>query len=148
MKVILTENVAKVGRKFDIVDVAPGYARNFLLTKNLAEAVTEKSAKRVAELHRQKSILETKAKEILAGALKGGKGIAIMFTAKANEEGHLFAGIDRAMIAEKASAQLNAEVTPNMVELEKPIKTLGETKVVISAHGASVDAVVSVSKED
>ncbi len=147
MKVILTENVAKVGRKFDIVEVAAGYARNFLLPQNLAEAVTEKSAKRVAELHRQKTALETKAKEILTGALKGGKGIAIMFSAKANDEGHLFAGIDRAMIAEKASLALNAEVTADMVELEKSIKAIGETKVTITAHGTSIEAVVSVTKE-
>ena len=145
MKVILTENVAKVGRKYDIVDVAAGYARNFLLARNLGEAVTEKSAKRVAELHRKKEMAESKAKEILAVALKGGKGIVLTFTAKANEEGHLFAGIDKAMIAEKASVALHAEVTADMVELEKSIKALGETKVVITAHGASVDAVVSVS---
>jgi len=147
MKVILTENVAKVGRKFDIVEVAPGYARNFLLPKNLGEAVTEKSAKRVAELHRKKEVLEAKAKELLAYALKGGKGIALLFTAKANEEGHLFAGIDRSMIAEKASEALKAEVTADMVELEKPIKELGEKTIKITAHGSSVDAVVSVSKE-
>lgn len=147
MKVILTENVAKVGRKFDIVDVAPGYARNFIIARNLGEAVTEKSAKRVAELHRQKALVEQKQKDILASALKGGKGIALTFTAKANEEGHLFAGIDKAMIAAKASEALNAEVTADMVELEKSIKAVGETKVVISAHGASVDAVVSVSAE-
>ena len=147
MKVILTENVAKVGRKFDIVDVAPGYARNFIIARNLCEAVTEKSAKRVAELHRQKAIVDQKQKDILASALKGGKGIALTFTAKANEEGHLFAGIDKAMIAAKASEALNAEVTADMVELEKSIKAVGETKVTITAHGASVDAVVSVSAE-
>ena len=147
MKVILTENVAKVGRKFDIVDVAPGFARNFLLARNVAEAVTEKTAKRVAELHRQKAVIEQKAKDILAKALAGGKGIVLTFTAKANEEGHLFAGIDKAMIAEEASKALNAEVTAAMVDLEKPIKAVGETKVSISAHGASVDAVVSVSAE-
>jgi large subunit ribosomal protein L9 len=147
MKVILTENVAKVGRKYDIVDVAPGYARNFLLARNLAEAVTEKSAKRVAELQRLKSQAETKAKEILSAALKGGKGIVLTFAAKANEEGHLFAGIDRAMIAEKASEALNAEVTQDMIDLEKPVKSVGETKITISAHGQTVDAVVSVTKE-
>lgn len=147
MKIILTENVAKVGQKYDIVEVAPGYARNFLLARNLGEAVTEKSAKRVAELHRKKEVLEAKAKELLSSALKGGKGIALTFTAKANEEGHLFAGIDRAMIAEKAGEALNAEITPDMIELEKPIKELGEKTITISAHGSSVQAVVSVSKE-
>jgi large subunit ribosomal protein L9 len=147
MKVILTENVAKVGRKYDIVEVTPGYARNFLLARNLGEAVTEKSAKRVAELHRKKEVVEAKAKELLASALKGGKGIALTFTAKANDEGHLFAGIDRAMIAEKASEVLNAEVTANMVELEKPIKELGEKTITITAHGSSVEAVISISKE-
>jgi large subunit ribosomal protein L9 len=147
MKVILIENVAKVGRKYDIVDVAPGYARNFLLPKNLGEAVTEKSAKRVAELHRKKETEDAKAKEILTAALKGGKGIVLSFTAKANEEGHLFAGIDRAMIAEKASEALSAEVTASMVELEKPIKNVGETKVTITAHESSVTAVVTVSAE-
>jgi large subunit ribosomal protein L9 len=147
MKVILTENVAKVGRKYDIVDVAAGYARNFLLPRNLGEAVTEKSAKRVASLQHMKTQEEAKQKEILSAALKGGKGIVLSFTAKANEEGHLFAGIDRAMIAEKASEALSAEVTASMVELEKPIKNVGETKVTITAHESSITAVVSVSAE-
>jgi large subunit ribosomal protein L9 len=147
MKVILLENVAKVGRKYEVVEVTPGYARNFLMPKNLGDSVTPASAGRVASLRREKEMIEKKHHEALEKALSGKGELVITFTAKANEEGHLFAGIDKEMIAEKVSGALGAEVTSGMVDLEKPIKEVGSKKVEISANGKKATILVNVSAE-
>ena len=63
MKVILLSDVAKVGKKYDIVDVAPGYARNFLLARGLGEVITKINGKRVAELTKKREVEKKKQNE-------------------------------------------------------------------------------------
>ena len=129
MKVILLDNVKNVGKKFELTEVKAGYARNFLFARGLAEAVTKSSAKRVAELQHKKDAEGKRVAEKLENAFKGIKGLMLNFTRKANEEGHLYAGVTKDEIAEDLAALIKAEITGGHIMLEKPIKEIGEHTV-------------------
>lgn len=129
MKVILLSDVKKVGKKYDVVDVAPGFARNFLFAKGTAEAVTKSTAKRVAEMVKKRELEAKRQHELLEKALLGMKDAVIMFARNANEEGHLYAGVTAGDIAEELGKQIGAAVMAEHIELEKPLKALGEFSV-------------------
>ncbi len=129
MEVILLSDVPKVGKKYDLVNVAPGYARNFLLTRGLAEVITKSSAKRVAELQKRRKAEAQHQEELLAKAFAGVKNAVVTVKRSANEEGHLYAGVNGAELAVLLGTAIGATITPEHIVLEKAIKTLGEHTV-------------------
>ena len=137
MQVILLDNVAKVGKKYEVIDVAPGYGRNFLLPRGLAEIITKKNVGHIASLRSERALIVANEEALLGKALAGAKDLVLTFTVKANEQGHLFAGITREAIAEKLSAALSIEIDADTISLPKHIKEVGD-------HG--VDLVVKDKK--
>ena len=126
MKVILLSDVTKVGKKYDIVDVAPGYARNFLLARGLGEAITKINGKRVADLAKKREVEKKKQSDLLERSLTGVAKVSITLTRKANEEGHLYAGITRDELAQLLGKEVGTSYTEDHIDLEKPIKQVGE----------------------
>jgi len=128
MKVLLQKNVAKLGNIGDVVDVKPGYARNYLLPQGLAVQPTEANMRAIEaakqkyleELAKLRSELEAKAK------LADGKEVTI--SARANEEGHLYGSIGPAQIVAALAAE-NVFVEPEQVVLEHPIRQLDKYEV-------------------
>lgn len=147
MKVILLADVKNVGKKYELVDVAPGYARNFLFAKGFAEAVTKSNAKRVADLQAKRQAELKKQTEMLESAIKGMKDVIVPFVRKATEEGHLYAGVTREEIAEALSAALNVVVSPEHIALERPIKTLGSHEVEVAFGEKTGKFTVGVTEE-
>jgi len=129
MKVILIETVPKVGKKYDIIDVAPGYARNFLFARGLAEAITKSSAKRVAELQKRREVETKRQDDLLAKSFAGVKSAVITVKRPANEEGHLYAGVTAEDLAVELGTAIGATITVEHIVLEKAIKELGEHTV-------------------
>ncbi len=129
MKVILLSDVKNVGKKYDLVDVAPGYARNFLFARELGEAVTKSSAKRVADLQKKRALEAKRQEELLEKAFAGVKDATITLKRTANEEGHLYAGVTRDDLALELSKAIGATLAPDHIDLEKPLKALGEFTV-------------------
>jgi large subunit ribosomal protein L9 len=148
MKVILLSDVKNVGKKYELVDVAPGYARNFLFAKGFAEAVTKQNAKRVADLLAKRAAEKKKQAELLEGAIKGMKDVVVSFTRKATEEGHLYAGVTREEIAEALSAALSVVVSPEHIALERPIKEIGSHEVEVAFGEKTGKFVVKVTEEE
>ena len=148
MKVILLDNVAKVGKKYDIVDVAPGYARNFLFARGHGEAITKSSAKRVAELSRKRELEKTHQDGLLEKAFAGLKNAVITLKRSANEEGHLYAGISKEELAEELGKAVGASFTGEHVTLEKSIKMVGEftVPVLLSGKEGAFKVVVEAEK--
>ena len=101
MKVILLSDVPNVGKKYDVADVKPGFARNFLFARNLGEAVTKSTAKRVAELTKKREAEKIQQEELLKGAFKKVGNAVITIKRKANAEGHLYAGVTKEELAEE-----------------------------------------------
>lgn len=147
MQVILLSDVTKVGKRYDIVDVAPGYARNFLFAQGLAEAVTKANAKRVAELTKKREVEKKKQEELLEKAFGKVKGAKVTITKKANEEGHLYAGITKEEIAEALGKAVGGSFVAEHVDLEKPIKEVGEFTVPVMLGDKSAEFTVVVVAE-
>jgi large subunit ribosomal protein L9 len=148
MEVILREDVEKLGHRGQIVRVAPGFARNFLLPRRLAVAATE-SNKKIVEQERQAG-LRREAKEI-ADAQELAKmmsNVKIEIRQKAGENDQLFGSVTAKDIAEALEAQ-KYTIDRKKIQLEEPIKTLGEHKVAVRLHReVTLEIPVTVLKEE
>ena len=148
MEVILREDVEKLGSRGQLVKVAPGYARNFLLPKRLAVAATEAN-KKIVEQERQ-AALRREAKEAneaqeLAKLLAP---VSVTIMQKAGENDQLFGSVTSADIAAKLEEQ-KFHIERKKIVLHDPIKQLGEHTVTLKLHReVSVDIKVNVVKED
>jgi len=133
MQVILKQNVNKLGHRGQVVDVAPGYARNYLLPKGIAVKATAGSLKQL-ELVREKIELEEaqKRKEHQLVAEKLAAATPVI-EASANEEGHLYGSVGPREIAEKLQ-ELGFEISAAQVELERHIKQVGEFKANVDLY--------------
>jgi large subunit ribosomal protein L9 len=148
MDVILREDIEKLGTRGQLVKVAPGYARNFLLPKKMAVAATE-SNKKIVEQERQ-AYLRREAKVIgEAGELgKLMESVVVTITQKAGENGQLFGSVTSKDIADALEAQ-SYTIERRKIVLEEPIKSLGEFKVPIRLHrDVTVEIAVNVVKEE
>lgn len=143
MKVILQENLDNLGQIGDIVKVAPGYARNYLLPKGFAIEATDKNAKALEHAKRQLAYKKNKALEaakLLAGKLEA---LAINLTHQAGEEGKLFGSVTNMEIAAFLKAN-GFEIDRKKIVLAEPIKQLGEYTVPVKIH-PEVSATVKVT---
>lgn len=133
MEVILREDVKSLGKAGELVKVKPGYARNFLLPKGLAYEATEGNRKRIlAESKARMAKLEHEAGEARAMAAKLG-GVSLSLTRKAGEGDRLFGSITAQDLADALAAQGHA-VDKRKIELEHPIKTIGQHTVPVRLH--------------
>ncbi len=143
IEVILREDVKSLGRAGELVRVRPGYARNYLLPHGLAYEASEGNKKRIAAETRAREArgqVERAGAEQLASTLSG---VALTLSGKAGEEGKLFGSITAQDIAEALAAKGHT-VDRRKIELEHPIKTLGQHTVAVRVH-PEVHANVQVS---
>ena len=147
MKVILLQDVENLGSKWEIKEVADGYARNFLISKNLAKPATPSE---VEEAERLRAIAEEKAQKELESFEKIASqldGYELKISVPTGDERQLYEGVG----AQKISAALKEEgysVTPKQVKIKEPIKELGEFPVTIEfEHGLEADIRVIVETE-
>jgi large subunit ribosomal protein L9 len=126
MKVILLKDVPKIGRKYETKNVSDGHATNFLIPKGLAEVATGGALKRVENLKVQEGEEKKVKEDLLMKNLDDISGVTVEMIEKANEQGHLFAGIHSDEIIPALKEQTHLEVLPEHIILDKPIKTVGE----------------------
>ena len=130
MQIILQEDVEKLGHRGDVVEVASGYARNFLLPRKLAIEATagnKKALERIRGALAKKTATELSAAEKQAELLNG---VTLSFSRKTGENEQLFGSVTSADVAEALAAQ-NFRVDKRQVQLADPIKVLGEYPVTI-----------------
>ncbi|HEX6990639.1 MAG TPA: 50S ribosomal protein L9 [Gemmatimonadales bacterium] len=143
IEVILRDDVKSLGKAGELVRVRPGYARNYLLPQGLAYEATEGNRKRIAAETRARSArlsAEKDGAEALAARLSG---VTLSLTGNAGEEGKLFGSITTSDIAAALKAQ-GFEVDRRRIDLDQPIKSLGEHMVPIRVH-PEVEAKVRVT---
>lgn len=147
MRVILLQDVEKLGKKYDAKRVANGYARNFLIPKGLAKKADKES---LLWLEKQKEVLAKKAEEDLkknqelASAVDGQE---IIIPVKIGEEDQLFESITAQKISEKLKEK-GFTVRKSQIDLAEPIKELGEFPVKIKfAHNLEIEIRVIVTEE-
>jgi large subunit ribosomal protein L9 len=143
MKIILQSEVEKLGAPGDIVQVADGYARNYLIPRGLAAPAT-KGAVRHAE--RLKSGHEERLRRARADAEATAARLAktpVRISAQAGEDGRLFGSITAQDVADELSKALDEQVDRRRIHLDEPIRSLGAHEVQIHLH-PEVDATVTV----
>jgi large subunit ribosomal protein L9 len=148
MEVILREDVEKLGTRGQVVKVAPGYARNFLLPKRMAVAATEAN-KKIVEQERQAHLRkEAKLQSEAQDLAKIMTGATVRIAQKAGENDQLFGSVTSKDIAEALAAQ-NYNIDRRRILLEDPIRQLGEYKVAVRLHkDVTVEVTVVVAKEE
>jgi large subunit ribosomal protein L9 len=147
MEVILREDIERLGTRGEVVKVAPGYARNNLMPKRLAVAATD-SNRKIVEQERQAHLrrdvkLQSEAQDLakLLGA------VTITISRKAGENDQLFGSVTATDIADALAAQ-KYTVDRRKIQLDEPIRTLGEHKIPVRLHKDVVaDVTVNVSRE-
>lgn len=144
MKVILLQNVPKVGKKYELVEVAPGYARNFLVARSLAEVVTRSNVGRIEELQKRRAAEAAKEAARLAQAVTALAGSTIEFAREANEDGHLYAQVTAGDIAHAIELSKEVAIPAAQIHIASHIKSLGEHKVEIALGEKKVEVTVNV----
>ena len=147
MKVILIEDVKKLGKKGDVVDVSDGYARNMLLPKKLG---VEATSKNLNDLKLQKAHQQKLAQNSLEAAQAFAKNLEnkeVVLTLKVGEGGKTFGSVSAKEISEAAQKQLGMTLDKKKLQLERPIKALGTTLVPLRLHPDVTAEVKVVVKE-
>ena len=151
MKVVLLGEIKGKGGEGDVVDVAQGYAANYLFPKKLAVAATKGTLKQLEE--RRNNIEKREAVRIAdANTLKETlEGKSVVVDAKVGDEGVLFGSVTSAMIADAVKAQLGVELDRKRIELGKPIKMAGSHEVAVSLYReirATLTVLVGVTADE
>jgi large subunit ribosomal protein L9 len=133
MQVILRQKIDNLGNQGDVVDVKPGYGRNYLIPKGLAYEATQANVRRIeAERARHARVEAETLSEARQQAARF-EGVSLTFHARAGQEGKLFGSITSADIVERLAEQ-GIEVDRRSIELDEPIKALGVTSVPVRIH--------------
>jgi large subunit ribosomal protein L9 len=148
MEVILREDIEKLGGRGQVVKVAAGYARNFLLPKRLAVEATD-SNRKIVEQERQAHLRkEAKQKGEAEDLSKLLGGVSVTIMQKAGEADQLFGSVTSKDVADALAAK-NFTIDRRKVHLEEPIKQLGEFKVPVRLHkDVTAEITVNVVREE
>lgn len=133
MEIILKRDVENLGEAGQVVDVKPGYARNYLIPRGFAMRATEGNRRRLDEERRHIRRAEGRERERAEGLAEKLDGLAMTFTVLAGEGGKLFGSVTSADIADHLASE-GLEVDRRTIELEEPIKELGVYQVPIRLH--------------
>ncbi|MGA3039804.1 MAG: 50S ribosomal protein L9 [Bryobacteraceae bacterium] len=148
MEVILREDIERLGNRGQVVKVANGYARNFLLPKRLAVAATDANRK-IVEQERQAHLRrEAKQKGEAEDLSKLLSGVTVTIAQKAGENDQLFGSVTSKDVADALAAK-NFTIDRRKVLLDEPIKQLGEFKIPVRLHkDVTAEVTVQVVKEE
>jgi large subunit ribosomal protein L9 len=133
MQVILRDKIENLGNAGDVVEVKPGYGRNYLIPKGLAY---EASAANVRRMEAERAAQGRRDAETLSEARERAavlEGVSLTFHARAGQEGKLFGSITSSDIADKLTEQ-GVQIDRRTIELDEPIKSLGVTSVPVRLH--------------
>lgn len=147
MKIILLQDIDKLGKKYEVREVAAGFARNHLIPKGLAKIADEANLK---WLEKEKEIIQKQVEEELQKVQDLASmidGLEVTIAVKVGEEGQLFESITAWKISEKLK-EMGFEIAREQIRLAEPIKELGEFPVKISfEHNLEADIRVIVIEE-
>lgn len=146
MKVILLQDVAKIGRRTEVVNVPDGYAQNKLIPKKLAEPATPANLKKISRLHAGNMASKEVEKATFAAAKTSLAAFTPTISTEANEKGHLFKAVSSDDIIASA---INGGVTlpKDMLHIDAPIKELGEHSVKLQYDGEEMSFKINVVKK-
>lgn len=133
MKVILTQPHPRLGEAGDVVEVKDGYARNYLIPRNLAIPATKGNLKQVEAIKRRQMTLEQKRKEKLMALAEKLSRISVDLVVEVDENDRLFGSITPGQIAEALQKQ-GFDIDKKQIVIEEPIETLGVYNITVKLH--------------
>ncbi len=131
MKVILLQDVAGTGKKWEIKEVKGGYGRNYLISRNLAVLATESNIKDIKLKQEQGTQKKALQEDLFLKSLESLKESALIVEKKVNEKGHLYDALDAKEVADLIAEKLKGEIPTEYIKLEKPIKEIGKHKITV-----------------
>jgi len=134
MRVVLQKDVPRLGRQGDEVEVADGYARNYLLPQGLAVVPTPANRDRIAAIRRQAEKVEAERRAQFETLQQELQGRELVFEVRVAKEGHLYGSVHAHLIAQELQRQ-GFPIEPEAVRLEEPIKAIGDYPVRIHLYG-------------
>lgn len=147
MKVILLQDVENVGKKYELKEVKPGFARNFLVPNNMAKLATKQNVK---WLESKREVIKKEAEEDLKKSQELASkidGIEVTMTVKVGNEGQLFESINNVKVLEKLK-EMGFEIKKSQIKLEEPIKSTGEFPIKINlSHNLEAEITLIVTGE-
>ncbi|MGE5894681.1 MAG: 50S ribosomal protein L9 [bacterium] len=147
MKVILKEDVSNLGNIGDIVNVATGYARNYLIPRNLAVEANPRNLKTFEHVKRVVAVKAEKVKKEKHSLADKLSSLKLTFVAKAGDDGKLFGSITSMDIQKELSSQ-GIEIDRKKIHVEPPIKRIGEFRVPVKLHSdIAAELQIEVTKE-
>ncbi|MGN6185681.1 MAG: 50S ribosomal protein L9 [Thermoanaerobaculia bacterium] len=133
MKVILTEEIRGLGTRGDVVTVKDGYARNYLIPKNMAQEASAGNLKAIEHQRRKWALLAQQEKDAAQKAADRVKGVKLQIEKRVGEHGHLFGSVTTNEIADALAAK-GIDVDKRRIELASPIKNVGVHDVEVRLH--------------
>lgn len=143
MKVVLRDDVENVGRKGDLIEVADGFARNYLVPRGLAMKATSGIVQQAEAMRRNREAREARDREAAQGVADQLAGRRIEVRARAGEGGRLFGSVTAADIVDAVRAQTGVELDRRNTQLAEPLKELGAAEVPVTLH-ADVEVTLSI----
>ena len=134
MKVILRSNVEGVGYTGDVVEVANGYAQNFLMPKGLAMRATDGAVSQAAAMKRSRDLQDLKQREVAEEAAQRLEAVSISIEARVGQDDQLYGSVTTSDIAEAVQAQTGIELDRRDMSLEEPIRQVGTHQVEMRLH--------------
>lgn len=144
MKVILLQDVRKVGKKHEVKNVADGYALNFLIPNKLAESATGSAMKKIDNLKAREAVEKKIKEDLLLKNLKGLSGVTVEIKEPANDKGSLFKGVHSEEIVKALKEQGHLDLLPEYLVLDKPLKDVGEHEIEATVQSKTVKFKVNI----
>ncbi|HVM01327.1 MAG TPA: 50S ribosomal protein L9 [Acidimicrobiales bacterium] len=134
MRVVLRTDVDGVGKKGDILDVADGFARNFLVPKGRAIVATAGVQAQAEAMRRSRDVKDARDREGAEAVARRLVPVVVRIPAKAGREGRLFGSVTAADVAEAVAAQTTIQLDRRRLHIEEPIRTVGSHEVPVKLH--------------
>ena len=145
MKLILTQDVADLGMRGDVVEVADGYGRNYLVPRSLGVAATRGAMKDAEKIRAARAELERRTREAADEMAQALSGTTVVVAARAADEGRLFGSIGVRDVAEAIAKYTGVTVPHEQIRLAGPIKEIGLHHVVVRPYaGVEIQLVLDV----
>ncbi len=147
MKVILLQDVAKIGLRSEVVNVPDGYAMNKLIPQRLAEAATSANIKRIEAEAKKQAADKAGVMSNFEDVLEKLKDKTIEIVAEASDEGKLFEALKPKMIAEAVTAEVKLDLEADWIHTPSPVKNTGEHTVLLSAGDAQGEFTINITSK-
>jgi large subunit ribosomal protein L9 len=134
VKIVLRTDVEQLGKKGDLLEVAPGYARNYLVPRGLAIVASKGAEKQAASMRRSREVRDSREREQAQGAAAKLVASPVQVAARAGEGGKLFGSVTSSDIAAAIEAATGVTVDRRKIALDEPLKELGPADVEVTLH--------------